>query len=396
MRKIDLSAFQTATNFTARDINRRIVLDMIRTQQSISRAEIARRSGLQRSTISQIVEQLIVENWVLEGEIGRNLRGRRPRMLQLNLSRAGILGVSVRPLETTIAHADLNGRFHAQESFPTERDPEKFERELIARLQAFLAARPGIRWEGIGVGLPGLVDQATQRLVFSPNLGWRDLDLGGSLARATHLEVMVENASNACALAEVWFGEGEAGNLIVVTVAEGIGTGIIVNGELVHGAHGAGGEFGHVSLVEDGLPCPCGNRGCWERYASNTAALAYYRQLAGAQSPASPRDSDFPELLQLALHNEPCACAALEHMARYLGLGLAMLVTGLAPERVVIIGEVTQAWERIAPLLHRALEQRCGFHRSPRLIAANEAGQPRLRGTIALILQRHFAAPRVA
>src|SRR5487761_562271 len=133
MRKIDLSAFQTATNFTARDINRRIVLDMIRTQQSISRAEIARRSGLQRSTISQIVEQLIVENWVLEGEIGRNLRGRRPRMLQLNLSRAGILGVSVRPLETTIAHADLNGRFHAQESFPTERDPEKFERELIAR-----------------------------------------------------------------------------------------------------------------------------------------------------------------------------------------------------------------------------------------------------------------------
>nr|MBA2339258.1 MarR family transcriptional regulator [Pyrinomonadaceae bacterium] len=119
MRKIDLTSFQVATSETARDINRRIVLDMIRTRQPISRADLARLSGLQRSTISVITEQLIEEQWITEGAFGYLPRGRKPRFLHLNVERAGIIGINVRPMSTTIALADLNARFIAQESFPT-------------------------------------------------------------------------------------------------------------------------------------------------------------------------------------------------------------------------------------------------------------------------------------
>ncbi len=399
MRKIDLSAFQTATNFTTRDINRRIVLDLIRTQQPISRADIARRSGLQRSTITQIADQLIAQNWIEEGEAGRNIRGRKSRLLQLNLERAGILGINVRPLQTAIAQADLNGRFHAQESFLTPRDPERFVRELTRRVRAFLAPRPGIRWEGIGISVPGAVDQRTQRIIFSPNLGWRDLDLSRELKQVTGLGVTVENASNACALAEIWFGRAApVRNLITVTVAEGIGTGIILNGELVHGASGAGGEFGHVTLVEDGLPCPCGNRGCWERYSSNSAALDWHHQLEHKRQaiPEAMHGLSFPELMQRAAEGEPSAAAALDRAAHYLGVGIAMLVTGFAPERVVVIGEITQAWPRVSAIIQEIVRRRCGMYQAVELLAANEADQPRLRGAIAMVLQHYFAAPRIA
>jgi len=115
MRKIDLTNFQVATSETARDINRRIVLNLIRTHQPISRADLARHSGLQRSTISVIAEQLLEERWIAEGANGHSLRGRRPRFLHLNKDRVGILGINIRPAMMTLAFADLDAHFLAQE-----------------------------------------------------------------------------------------------------------------------------------------------------------------------------------------------------------------------------------------------------------------------------------------
>src|SRR5947208_256417 len=131
MRKIDLTNFQVATSETARDINRRIVLNLIRTHQPVSRADLARHSGLQRSTVSVIAEQLIDERWVTEGANGHTLRGRRPRFLHLNKERVGIIGINVRPAKTTIGFADLDAHFLAQESFATAQDPKTFVSELI-------------------------------------------------------------------------------------------------------------------------------------------------------------------------------------------------------------------------------------------------------------------------
>src|SRR5262245_4015438 len=126
MRKIDLSNFQVATSETARDINRRIVLNLIRSHQPVSRADLARHTGLQRSTVSVITEQLIRENWVKEGASGHAPRGRRPRFLHLNTERVGIIGVNVQPVKTTVAVADVDAHFAAQESFPTKGPPDQF------------------------------------------------------------------------------------------------------------------------------------------------------------------------------------------------------------------------------------------------------------------------------
>src|SRR5947208_7883075 len=255
---------QGASSEVVRDINRRIVLNLIRTRQPISRADLARASGLQRSTISLIVEQLIEENWVLEGPTGRLPRGRRPTFLRLNDDRV-IIGVDIRPTQTTVALADANGKFTSQEVMPTAADARSASDALVESIQRIIAGCRRKKIEGVGISLPGRFNQGADRLVFAPNLKWRDFDLRTPIVKATGLEVELENAANACVLAAVWFDRmDECKNLVVVTVSEGIGSGILANGQLVRGLTGMAGEFGHVPLDPEGPECGCGSRGCWE------------------------------------------------------------------------------------------------------------------------------------
>ncbi|MEJ7849088.1 MAG: ROK family transcriptional regulator [Pyrinomonadaceae bacterium] len=402
MRKIDLTSFNVATSETARNINRRIVLDLIRTRQPLSRADLARLSGLQRSTISLITDQLVVEQWVTEGAFGHLPRGRKPRFLHLNVERTGIIGINVRPTRTTVALADLNGRFIVQESFPTASKSEDFIKDLIQRVEALIKAHPQMFFEGIGVSVPGRVDLNSKRLIFAANLGWNDVDFKTPLETATGLAVEIENAANACALAEIWFerrGEGVR-DLVAVTISEGIGTGIIANGQLLRGANGVAGEFGHISIIENGELCKCGNRGCWELYASNSAAIRNYEGAAtttrgnGNSNRQSPT---FDDILRLAEQGDIKAAQALDRMAYHLGAGLAMLTIGIAPATIVIIGEVTQAWKRIYPIIKRVIAERSPLiHSVTKIVPAEAAEKPRLRGSVALILQKHFGAPAFA
>jgi predicted NBD/HSP70 family sugar kinase len=403
MRKIDLTNFQVATSETARDINRRIVLNLIRSHHPISRADLARHSGLQRSTVSVIIEQLIDERWVTEGANGHALRGRKPRFLHLNKERVGIIGINIRPATTRIALADLDGNFVAQETLPTGQNPDQFIADLIPRIHKLIEMRPEVTCEGIGVSLPGRIDVVSQKLVFAPNLGWSDVDLKTPLEKATGLPVELENAANACALAEVWFSRHTESvrNLIAITVSEGIGSGVIVNGRLVRGSNGAAGEFGHITLIEDGIECRCGNQGCWEAYASNSAAVRYYVQAtSGGRSKAGTRSSDllptFNDILRLAEQGDLKANEAIDKMAHYIGVGIALLVTGLAPDVIVVVGEITRLWNRIGPTIENLVKKRTFTHATTRIIPADPAAQPRLRGTIALVLQKHFGAPSVA
>lgn len=398
MRKIDLENFQVASSGTARDINRRIVLNLIRKHQPISRADLSRQSGLQRSTVSAITEELIAERWVTEGAVGHLPRGRRPTFLHLNGDRAGIIGINVRPLRTSIALADLDTRFVAQVAMPTGTDERAFVSELTERVVDLMKSHPELAYEGIGVALPGRVDEATNRLVFAPNLNWHALDLKTPLEEATNLPVELENAANACALAELWSGRhGESiRNLVAVTISEGIGVGMILNGQLVTGSGGMAGEFGHVSVQELGPVCKCGNRGCWEVCGSNSAAVRYYQDATSKGQKKGAVAPSFEDILRLAEQGDSKAVEALEHMARYLGMGLAMLITGLAPEVVVLVGEVTRAWERVGPVIANELKRRSPSLANTRLVPTDPDTEPRLRGTITLVLQKHFGAPSIA
>jgi predicted NBD/HSP70 family sugar kinase len=271
---------------------------------------------------------------------------------------------------------------------------------LAGRVRRLMEAHPEATFEAIGVSLPGRVDRFTQKLVFAPNLGWRDVDFKTPLEQATGLPVLVENAANACALSEVWSGPfAGVQDLIAVTVTEGIGTGIIANGHLVRGPTGAAGEFGHVCLDPDGPPCRCGSKGCWEAYASNAAAIQAYNQgmQADPESPIRRRKRqafasvrDFRDLLSLADRGDVAAGEVLDRMGRYLGLGLTMLVKGLAPSVVTIVGEVTRAWNRVGPIVKKVVERCAGNHAATRIVPTDDHLQPRLRGTVALVLQKHF------
>ncbi len=377
---------QGASSEVVRDINRRLVLHLIRKRHPISRADLARVSGLQRSTISLIVEQLIEERWVLEGPTGRVPRGRRPTFLRLNDERV-IIGVDVRPIRTTVALADANGRFISQEVMETPPDPEAGIAVLIQSIQRMVSASGGKKIEGVGISLPGRFDHAQDRLVFAPNLHWQDLDIRNPIAKATGLEVELENAANACVLAAVWFDRSEGvRNMVVVTVSEGIGTGVLANGQLVRGLRGMAGEFGHLPLDPNGPPCGCGGRGCWEVFASNRAALRYYQE-AGAPECCT----DFLDLLQRADHGDGRAAESLKIMARYLGRGMRLIVAGLAPERIMIIGDLTRSWRLFGPILEAEVQaQVLPGGCAPQVVPVHEDGMARLRGTIALILQKHF------
>lgn len=404
MRKIDLTNFQVATSETARDINRRIVLNLIRSNEPISRADLARHSGLQRSTVSLIIEQLIADRWVTEGANGRVPRGRRPTFLHLNNERVGVIGINIRPAETTVALADLQAHFIAQESLATADDPKRFIADLTKRLRNLMRVRPEITYEGIGVSLPGRVDADSNKLVFAPNLPWKNVDLKTPLEQATGLPVELENAANACALAEVWFGKYALGvrNLVAVTVSEGIGTGLILNHQLVRGSTGLAGEFGHATLVEGGIECRCGNRGCWEVYASNSAAVRYYSESATASrsgrsgSKGYQTAPNFLDVLRLAEQNDTKAVQAIEKLAQHLGAGIALLITGIAPDAVVVIGEVTRLWNKIGPIIDDTVRSRARSGARTQIFPTDPSTQPRLRGTIALVLQKYFGAPSVA
>jgi len=402
MRKIDLTNFQVATSETARQINRRIALNIIRRNPPMSRAELARRSGMQRSTVSAIVGQLIEEGWLTEGAIGLSARGRRPRFLHLNVERAGVLAVDLRPDTTRVGLAGIDARFVVQTTWPTPRKPAAFAETLARTVAAFRKAHREIVCEGMGVSVPGRVDESG-RLVFAPNLSWGQVDLRHLLEPAVGLPLVMENAASACALAELWFGRHPENvqHLMAVTVSEGIGVGLLLNGQLVRGSGAMAGEFGHVTLDDNGPPCACGKRGCWEQYASNVAAVRHYRgeqqgrsAQAGRSSPASPLT--FADVLHLAESGDRRAVETLDRMAQYLGIGLAGLVTGLAPQVLVIVGEITAAWNRVGPIIADVVKKRSLSQITTTIVPTDPGTQPRLRGAVALVVQQHFGAPRVA
>ena len=377
---------QGATSETARGINRAIVLNLIRKRQPISRADLARASGLQPSTVSLITEQLIREKWVVYGSVGRLPRGRRPTFLQLNDRRA-ILALDVRPSNSTVAVADVNGTFLERQSVQTPDNPDAAAKIFSERILRMISDHPELLFEGIGVVIPGRYDAKRARIVFAPNLKWPQFDLKAPLEKATGLPVKMENAANACVLAEVWFAQSTLRNLLVVTVSEGVGVGIFADGHLLHAANGMAGEFGHIPLETNGPVCGCGARGCWEVYASNWAALRFYGATSRSGGPT------FQDLLALAEGGDQHALRALDHMAEEIGRGMRMVIAALSPEEIVFVGEFTKLWHHMGPIIERAVKQSVLIGNPPSVRpAAAEPSVARLRGTVSMVLQEHFGS----
>lgn len=383
IRHIDLTDVEPASSETARRINRDIVLEIIRENQPISRAELARRSGLQRSTVSQIVEQLIGESWVREGAQASAARGRRPTLLGLNED-VLVIAVDIHPRRATVATVDLNGRLLAQSHATLTRNPQASTQLIVQAIERLREMIPDKTIEGIGMSLPGRVDPATDRLIFAPNLRWPQFDVKQAIEAAMKLPVWMENAATACLLAELIFGNLDGNrDVVLVTVSEGVGTGVFANGRMVSGHHGMAGEFGHIILDVSGPRCACGRTGCWEVFASTRAALRYYHEFE-----SGARAATFGELLQLAESGNAHAAQAVERQARYIGEGLRMIIAALAPGTILIAGDITAAWHRYGPVIERAAGKQTLAGPAPRILPAHDGDLARLKGAAALVFQR--------
>ena len=252
--------------------------------------------------------------------------------------------------------------------------------------------------ESIGVSLPGLVDPATGNVIYVPYFKWRDLPVAKMISSATNLPVTIDNDANAVALAELWFGRPEvsdARDFILVLVAEGVGTGIVFDGQVYRGERGAAGEFGHMIVgTHAPVPCSCGNLDCWEAFSSERSALARYRKVSGQQNSA---DVTFKKLVDRALAGESDANSALVDTALCLGIGISNLVVGFSPEAVVVGGEIARAWSLVEDALRQTIEHsvRRGLP-SARILPSTLGRDPSLMGALSLVLASKFAAAAAA
>jgi N-acetylglucosamine repressor len=391
LRRIDLQRVNVARADTIRNINRQIVLNYVREKAPISRAEISVETALQRSTVSHIIDELKAKGLIDEVE-GESTGGRPPILLQLRAAGAVAIGVDLGTEQTVVATSDLAGRVLEQEEFETHPDLKKSFKRIADCASKFIRKEKSI--EGIGVSVPGLVDPEKGTAIFIPHFKWRDWNLAEELKQATKRPVTVDNDANAVALAELWFGRPEirqVRDFIMVLVEEGLGTGIVFDGQVYHGEGGAAGEFGHMTIGRSApVACASGSYECWEAFASERAALARYAKL----KPEKKTTVNFAEIVERALDGEKVAQSVLLETARYLGIGISNLIKGLSPEAVIVSGQIAAAWPLIAAELKSAVDESsiCRGLSYTRIIASTLGRNPRTMGALSLVLASKFAS----
>ncbi len=397
MKRIYLQKAKTqiARPNTIRDINKQIVLNYVRDRSPISRADIARETELQRSTVSSIVDGLHAAGLIEEIGSGDSTGGRKPTLLRLKTGNAVAIGVDLTPRETRIAVADLSGSVLESETFPTS-PSESFMTEKILETVAKFNDKYIDDDLAVGISVPGVTDQLAGRVRYVPYFQWRDWDIGNQITKKIGIPVTIENDANAIALAELWFGREEfrkTTNFITVMVAEGIGTGIVFDGQVYRGEKGAAGEFGHM-IVGSNAPvqCSCGSFDCWEAHASENAMLARYHKLVKENISLS-RNIDIHQLVGLANQGEAEALAVMKETAKYLGIGISNLIVGLSPQAIVVSGKITRAWDCIYDELSSIIERsvRQGLPKT-KLLASSLGDQPTLIGSLSLVLAKKFAS----
>jgi predicted NBD/HSP70 family sugar kinase/biotin operon repressor len=404
VRRISTTQFRIARRGTSREINRQIALNLVRSKQPVSRAELARLMGMRRGAVTRLVDELLESGLVFEGAKGESRRGRKPTSLHIDTRRRCVAAVDVSASLTSILATDLLGHPLLEVvDFPTPiARPQLLVDELAERIRELLREHPRFgQCVGIGVAVSGLVD-ATGILKFSPTLGLHDVDLLTPLKAATGLPVVVENSTKACVLGQVWAVRGDApvdGPVAFVNVSDGVGVGIAVDGKLLRGARNVAGEFGHVALEMYGPRCACGLRGCLEAYASKRATIARYRgaDLSWPES-LDTGSVTIEHVMARARAGDERAVEALRGTGYSLGRGFATLIKAVDPTRIYVGGEVTEVWDLVVPAVREALREdpivREAGETEILTVALGE--YPRLRGAAALIHTAAFAAPVVS
>ncbi len=377
MRSHDAQPHKGADSQFMRAHNFLLILDCVRDVGPIARANIARQTGLSRTTVSVIMDALLADGLVREGETqSTTSAGGRPATLVHFNARAGyVVGVDMGRSHLTMLATDLASQLVARRSGPwsTDRGPDICLELLVAELGNFLSEQ-GVAWSevvGLCVGLPVPMDTHLNKIISPPRMpGWHGVEVQRILRRRLHVPVYVENDANLGALGECRYGAGRGvSDLAYIKIGTGIGGGLVIGGQVYHGSRGSAGEIGHVTILEGGPLCSCGNRGCLESVAGADAIVMDARttfalpgglpQISTVSSAFSElTDPDIADVVQAALAGDPACRLAIERAGEHIGVALAILVNLISPSVILVDGAVTRAADLLLEPIRRAVSTR--------------------------------------
>ncbi|WP_371069099.1 ROK family protein [Sediminibacillus sp. JSM 1682029] len=362
---------QTWNQHVVKKGNKSLVLETIKDHSPVSRAETANLTGLNKGTVSSLVSELLDEQLISESGPGVSSGGRRPVMLLFNQLAGYSIGIDIGVNYLLGVLTDLQGNIcdEKRESY-TDLTYEEIKVKLFDIIDYLIQAAPPSPYGivGIGVGVPGTVSN-TGEILLAPNLEWKNIHLQAVLERKYQVPVVIENEANAGAYGEKKFGAGkDVDDIIYVSAGIGIGVGLILNGSLYKGNNGFSGELGHMTIEVDGKKCRCGNKGCWELYASEQALLSSASKLPDAHGQPS-----LEHLSDLADEGDEQVIRLFEQIGDYLGVGLNNIINIFNPQQVIIGNRMASAkkWLR-DPLINRMVNQTLWFQQKDLQIQFSE------------------------
>jgi glucokinase-like ROK family protein len=359
-----MSNHNSADQALVRELNLSLVLRLIHNEAPVSRSQIAQSTGLNKSTVSSLVEDLLKRQLIHETGLNSVGTGRPATMLEINPRAGGIVGIELGVDFVAVALTDFTGKILWRKMVSMEQ-AEAQDATIAATLKLAKQAiefckEQNLRRLGLGLATPGTVDLGEGVLIFAPNLHWKNVPLRKIYSEQTGLKVFIENDANAAAIAEHLFGSARhSQDFIFVFAGVGIGGGLFLNGELHRGNNGYAGEIGHSPIMAEPFqtPCHCGNRGCWETYANQYSIIRRVQARLEVK-----RNSIIPDLMveqksplsiaiikQAADAGDAEALEALAETGKAMGIGFASLINILNPEKIIIGGPLSSVGDYLLP-----------------------------------------------
>jgi glucokinase-like ROK family protein len=394
-----------------RQINLSTVLTHLRQNAPISRAALAEITGLNRATITRLVRELIEHGFVRETGFQSIRAGRPSILLQLDPDAGCIIGAEIEVKFGSIILTDLTAHILWRQEVDfgdsDEKDAILNSTADLIRQACSKASETNRHILGLGMSLPGLVDVSNGVLLFAPNMRWSDVPVKQWLEHEFNIPIYVDNKANMAALAESYFGSARhSEHVLYINITAGVGAGIVLNQQILAGASGLAGEVGHMTINPDGQKCNCGSYGCWETYVSALAVFRRVREsiLAGEESQLAEVVRDgferitVPLMVEAARKGDRVTLASFEETGYYLGIGLANLINAFNPQKVVLGGYVTQAYEFLLPVIHKTVQERA--LRWPReaadIVVATYLNDASLMGAVATVYGQILSNPNQA
>jgi N-acetylglucosamine repressor len=359
---------KAGNNKSIKDLNKSSILDLIRIKKAVSKAELSSLTGLSANAVGMITSALLKEGHIQESGIGKSSGGRKPVLFTLKPKSFYSIGIDFETdfIKTIAIDSTGDTVSEIKSIMPSDKNIakvlsiiEKNINELMKKNQIETS-----RLLGIGLSVPGLIDNKTGRIVIAPNLGWNNIDLRVDISRIFDVPVYIENEALASSICEKWVGKCQhTDDFVCINVKSGIGAGIFTNGHPYRGFSGSAGEVGHIVVQDNGPLCGCGNHGCLETLASTAHILENTKKLLKNSSSKilsniADDDLTFDDIVNAAYKGDELALNALIKASKYLAIGIANIINTMNPEKVIIGKEFLKFSELVLDDMRNIINQK--------------------------------------